>query len=160
MEDFESLIKNVKVKMYKTAMAILKNDDDACDAIQEALISAYQNFKKLREKQYFDTWIIRILMNKCYDIINKNKKVIYLNQKLEIDSNEQYYDVYKEESLLENVLNQIDVDLKTVALLYYYDCFSVKDISHIINIPEGTVKSRLSRAREQIYNILKKEEVT
>ena len=159
MEDFESLIKNVKVKMYKTAMAILKNDDDACDAIQEALTSAYQNFEKLREKQYFDTWIIRILMNKCYDIINKNKKMIYLNQKLEIDSNEHYYDVYKEESLLENVLNQIDVDLKTVALLYYYDSFSVKDISNMINIPEGTVKSRLSRAREQIYNILKKEEV-
>jgi len=159
MESFEDLVKNVKVKMYKTAMAILKNDDDACDAIQEALISAYQNFEKLREKQYFDTWMIRILIHKCYDLIHKNKKVVYLNQKLEIDMNEQYYDSYKSESVLESTLCQIDTDLKTVALLYYYDNFTIKDISNILNIPEGTVKSRLSRTREQLYSILKKEEV-
>ena len=65
-ETFESLIVTVKTKMYKTAISVLKNDEDACDAIQEALLSAYKSFDTLQNKEYFSTWIIRILLNKCY----------------------------------------------------------------------------------------------
>lgn len=52
-ESFERLVNTVKVKLYKTGMAILKNDDDVCDAIQETLLSAYKNFESLREKTIF-----------------------------------------------------------------------------------------------------------
>ena len=52
----------------------------------------------------------------------------------------------------------IDSDLKLVSVLYYYDEYSVKEISELLNIPEGTVKSRLSRARDKMFEILKKEE--
>ena len=55
-------------------------------------------------------------------------------------------------------LNEISQDLKLVTVLYYYDEFSVKEISEMLNIPEGTVKSRLARARDKMYEILKKEE--
>ena len=78
-EVFENLINSQKSKLYKTGMAILKNDDDTCDAIQETLISAYKNFNSLANIEYFGTWITRILINKCYDIIRKNKKVSYMN---------------------------------------------------------------------------------
>ena len=91
-ETFESLLVTVKTKMYKTAMAVLRNDDDACDAIQEALLSAYKSFDKLQNKEYFSTWIIRILLNKCYNIIQKNKKVSYLNEQAMINENDRYYD--------------------------------------------------------------------
>lgn len=157
-ETFESLINSMRVKLYKTAMAILKNDDDACDAIQETLMSAYKNFNSLNNKSYFGTWITRILINKCYDIIKQNKKVSSINQMMEKDENASYYDVYKEESLVENVLSKIDPDLKVVTVLYYYDEFSVNEIAEMLNIPEGTVKSRLSRSRDKLYDILKKEE--
>lgn len=157
-ETFESLIVTVKTKMYKTAISVLKNDEDACDAIQEALLSAYKSFDTLQNKEYFSTWIIRILLNKCYNIIQKNKKVTYLNEQSMINENDRYYDFYSVESNVEKTLNQIDSDLKLVAVLYYYDEFSVKEISELLTIPEGTVKSRLSRAREKIYDILKKEE--
>ena len=157
-EVFETLLATVKVKLYKTGMAILKNDDDTCDAIQETLISAYKNFNTLKEKKYFSTWITRILINKCYDIIKKNKKVSYINEQMEQQGDASYYDIYKEESSLEKVLNLISQDLKLVTVLYYYDEFSIKEISEMINIPEGTVKSRLARAREKLYEILKKEE--
>ena len=157
-EAFERLINTVKVKLYKTGMAILKNDDDVCDAIQETLMSAYKNFGNLKEVQFFDTWITRILINKCYDIIKKNKKVAYLNEKMEVEANESYYDRYKEDSTVERVLSQINPELKLVTVLYYYDEFSVKEISEMLNIPEGTVKSRLARARDKMYEILKMEE--
>ena len=157
-ESFERLVNSVKVKLYKTGMAILKNDDDVCDAIQETLLSAYKNFESLKEKQYFSTWITRILINKCYDIIKKNKKIAYLNEQMEMETNESYYDRYKEDSTVERVLSQINPELKLVTVLYYYDEFSVKEISEMLNIPEGTVKSRLARARDKMYEILKMEE--
>ena len=138
-------------------MSILKNDDDTCDAIQETLVSAYKNLKSLREPQYFSSWIIKILINKSYDIIRKNKKVKYLNEKMQIEE-ETYYDIYSSESELESVLIQLEDNLRLVVVLYYYDDLSVADISKILNIPEGTVKSRLSRARDKIYKIIRKEE--
>lgn len=157
-EAFERLINTVRVKLYKTGMAILKNDDDVCDALQETLISAYKNFGNLRDERYFATWITRILINKCYDMISKNQRTAYLNEKMQVEENAAYYDTYKEDSVVERVLEQIDPDLKVVTVLYYYDELSVNEISQILNIPDGTVKSRLSRARDKMYEILKKEE--
>ena len=157
-EAFERLINTVKVKLYKTGMAILKNDDDVCDAIQETLISAYKNLRALQEEKYFTTWIVRIMINKCYDIIRKNKRSTEINQKAEINDDLTYYDRYSEESGLEKALNQIPPELKLVTVLYYYDELPIKEIAVIVNIPEGTVKSRLLRAREKLYEILKEEE--
>lgn len=154
---FARLIESVKLKIYKTGISILKNDDDACDAIQETLISAYKNIGTLNNPEYFTTWIIRIMVNKCYDIIRKNKKVVYLNEKMQLE-NDAYYQRYCDESELEGILNQIDTDLRIVTVLYYYDDLSVAEIAEILDIPEGTVKSRLSRARDRIFKILKKEE--
>ena len=153
-EAFSRVIQNVKVKLYKTAMAILKNDDDACDAIQETLISVYKNINTLEHLEYFQTWIIRILINKCYDIMKKNQKIININEKIsnEVDS---FYEMYSTESELELILNKIEKDLKMVTVLYYYDELPVKEIAISLNIPEGTVKSRLSRARKSISEIYK-----
>ena len=89
-EAFENLVIPLKNKLYKTGMAILKNDDDTCDAIQETLISAYKSFQNLKNKEYFNTWITRILINKCYDIIRNNKKISYINKEMEVDSNTSY----------------------------------------------------------------------
>ena len=159
-EDKEFFIQKInenRLKMYKTAITILKDEDDANDAIQEALYSAYKNYYSLKEKSYFTTWIIRILINNCYNIINKNKKISYIDDNV-IQNTTDVEDNYAVENSLEWVLEQIDKDLKEIVVLYYYDDFSVADIANVLEIPQGTVKSRLSRAREQIKEIIKKEE--
>lgn len=160
-EAFEQLIKENKLKMYKVAKSILKNEDDICDAIQNALMSAYSNLNKLQNNKYFSTWLIRILINKSYDIINKNQKSCSTTTDIDeynSDENLKSFDSYNSESLIENVLCELEDDLKTITVLYYYNDYSVGDISIILNIPEGTVKSRLSRARKKIYEIIKSEE--
>ena len=160
-EAFEQLIKENKLKMYKVAKSILKNEDDICDAIQNALMSAYSNLNKLQSNKYFSTWLIRILINKSYDIINKNQKSYSTTTDIDeynSDENLKSFDSYNSESLIENVLCELKDDLKTITVLYYYNDYSVGDISIILNIPEGTVKSRLSRARKKIYEIIKSEE--
>ncbi len=160
-EAFEQLIEANKLKMYKVAKSILKNEDDVCDAIQNALMSAYTNLNKLQNNQFFSTWLIRILINKSYDIANKNQR-LYTNvtdiDEYNTNDNLKSYDSYASESLVENVLTKIDDDLKTITVLYYYNDYSVNEIAMILDIPEGTVKSRLSRARSKIYEIIKSEE--
>ena len=160
-EAFEQLIEKNKLKMYKVAKSILRNEDDVCDAIQNALMSTYTNINKLQNNQFFSTWLIRILINKCYDIANKNQR-LYSNvtdiDEYNINDNLRSYDSYDSESLVENVLTKIEDDLKTITVLYYYNDYSVSEISQILDIPEGTVKSRLSRARSKIYEVIKSEE--
>lgn len=157
--DYEALereINKIKYKLYKTGMAILKNDEDVCDALQETLISIYKNIYRLEKNEYFSTWAIRILINKCNDIIRKNKKITNINEKMQIDTIN-YYEIYEKESTLEQVLNEIDENLRLITVLYYYNDLSVSRISETLNIPEGTVKSRLARARMKIYELLKDE---
>ena len=116
---------------------------------------------KLQNNQFFSTWLIRILINKSYDIVNKNQK-LYSNvtdiDEYNTNENLKSFDSYNSESLVENVLTKIDEDLKTITVLYYYNDYSVNEIAMILDIPEGTVKSRLSRARSKIYEIMKSEE--
>ena len=157
--EFTKLIEENKLKFYKTAKVILKNDDDIYDALQEALISMYQNYEQLKDKKYFSTWATRIVINKCYDLLRKNRnKVIPINEKVENDIKIAKYDEYEvDEYGIKEAMKYLNEDLKLITILYYYDDYSIKEISHIINIPEGTVKSRLSKAREILKQKLEKE---
>lgn len=157
---FTMLIEENKVSIYKTALAIMKNEDDACDAMQEALLSIYENLQSLKNNKHFKTWAIRIVINKCYHIINKNK----LNsEKIEkVKSEYALNDCYEdntEKTEMEIALSKLDDDIRLVIVLYYYDGISTKDIAKILDIPKGTVQSRLQRGRDKLYHILETEEV-
>lgn len=160
-QSFTKLIEENKLKFYKTAKIILKNDDDCYDALQEALISIYNNFDQLKNKEFFSTWATRIVINKCYDLLRKNKKNIVSfeeNYESEIQSSEfDNYDI--DLHGIKKAMNNLSENLKLIIILYYYDDYSIKEISNIINIPEGTVKSRLSKAREILKKELMKEEI-
>jgi len=161
-EAFAKLIEEYKLPIYKTAKAILKDEDDVCDAIQDTALSIYKNISNLKNEKYFKTWVIRITINKCYDIIAKRK---LNNEKvLKVQSNISQTNISFDNNVivntdLERTLDLLDEDLKTVTVLYYYNDLSISEISNILNIPKGTVKSRVFRAREKLYEILSKEEV-
>ena len=70
-EIFVNGINENRLSFYKTAKAILKNEEDVEDALQDALEMAYKNIEKLNEERYFKTWMTRIIINKCYDILRK-----------------------------------------------------------------------------------------
>ena len=77
--------------MYKIAAAYLKNDEDVADAIQDTILSCYENLKSLKQNRYFKTWMIRILINKCKDMIQKKKLVTYTDQMPETPFHEEEY---------------------------------------------------------------------
>lgn len=62
--------------MYKVAKAILKNDDDVADAMQETILTCWEKIDSLKKEDYFKTWMIRILINQCNSIYRKRKKLV------------------------------------------------------------------------------------
>lgn len=160
-QNFTNLIEENKLRFYKTAKIILKNDDDIYDALQEALISIYKNYDQLKNIEYFSTWATRIVINKCYDLLRKNRNnVIPIDENLENDIQIAQYDEYEIDKYgIKKAMESLNEDLKLITILYYYDNYSVKEISQIVDIPEGTVKSRLSKAREILKQKLEKEEI-
>lgn len=151
------LIKNNKIKFYKVACSILNNEEDVNDAIQETMISAYNKIDTLKNRKYLETWITRILINKCYDIIDKNKTQERKINKMIEHFDDSYENDIEQKSIVQKAVQSIDEDLRTIVVLYYYNQFSIKDISKIMDIPNGTVKSKLLRARNKLYDILKSE---
>ena len=159
---FAELIEQYKLPIYKTAKSILKDEDDVCDAIQDTALSIYKNIPNLKNEEYFKTWVIRITINKCYDILKKHK----LNNEKMLRAQEDVSELHTNfdnnvilQTDLQTTLELLEENLRTVTVLYYYNDLSISEISDILNIPNGTVKSRVFRAREKLYEILSKEEV-
>ena len=147
---FSTLIKAYEKDLYKVAIAMTKNEEDALDCIQEAILQSYISIKDLRQEEYFKTWLIKILINKCNALLKKNKKIMNLD--MEITEDLKIEESYKLD--LKESINNLDSDLKIIVILYYYEDMSIKDISESLNIPQGTIKSRLSRARKKLKEIL------
>lgn len=158
-EAFNEIIQENSLKFYKTAKAILKNDDDVYDVIQEALISMYNNITTLKNDKYFTTWGVRIVINKCYDFIRKNKREVCIENVEDISTQEKVYDKYNLDPYgLEKVLSYLDEELHLIVVLYYYDELKVKEIAKTLNEPEGTIKFKLSKARNILKEKLRKED--
>ena len=122
--------------MYKVACAYLKNDEDVAD----------ENLKSLKQNKYFKTWMIRILINKCKDILKRKNLVTYTDEMPETPFYEEEY-ASKEWA---QVLEPLDNKYRLVILLYYMEGFNIREISEILDMKESTVKSRLQPGRKQI----------
>lgn len=152
-EMFIELVKENKISLYRLAKSILKVEVDVEDAISETVLKAFKNIKKLKSVESFKPWIMRILVNECYSIINKKSKV-ELEEDMEV-YNLQYEE--QEEKTLIWAVNKLDGEFRTVIILFYYEDMSIRDISGVLNIPEGTIKSRLSRAKGKLKLIIENE---
>lgn len=155
-EAFVSLMEEQKQSMYKVAVGILKNDADAADAMQDTVLSCYENLQSLREPKYFQTWMMRILINHCNRILAERKRVVPIEEFSEGEQKKYFSDT--EESGTENedfleMLGQLEDRYRIVLLLYYAEGFSIKEIGDILEMNENTVKTRLARGR----GIFKKE---
>lgn len=151
-EAFCNLIRINKVAIYRVAKSILNTEEDVEDATSEAIFKAYKNIKFLKNEAFFKTWLIRIVINESNNLYKKRSKEIVVDK--EHFSNIKVNDKYKDLSLY-NAINSLDDDLRTTTILFYFEDMKYKDIAKVLNVKEGTIKSRLSRAKEKLYNMLK-----
>jgi RNA polymerase sigma-70 factor (ECF subfamily) len=152
-ESFIELIQENKISLYRLSKSILKSEADIQDAVSETIVKAYTNIHKLRLIDSFKPWLMKILVNECYSIIKKHKKVELTD---DFTAYEGSYEDNTEDSLMFYV-NQLEDDFKSVIILFYYDDISIKDISKVLDISEGTVKSRLSRAKGKLKAMMEKD---
>ena len=150
-EAFISLIDKHELTMYKTAKAILNNEEDSGDAIQETILSAYKSISNLKNSKYFKTWLTRILINKCNDIVRANKNIVFIDKYTKEEFYEEDIDGRLE---FDECFERLRSDYKLVLSLYYVDGFNTREISELLNENENTIKSRLSRGRKSFENFL------
>lgn len=149
-EAFVYLISAVQQSLFVIARSIVKNDEDCADAMQETIAKAFSNVHTLKKPAYFKTWIIRILINECNRIIKKKKRVYPVPYDMRKSS---YKGNYEQIEMFE-VIDKLDEQLQTIVTLFYLEDLSVKEISKVLEVSEGTVKSRLFRARQQLSELV------
>lgn len=160
-ESFTKLMLLVEKELYHVAKARLKSDDDIYDAIQETAIIAYKNIRKLKENQYFKTWIIRILINETNLIYKRNKKRNLIPFE-EIANAQNINDASIEKSNIKLdfkfISNKLKEEDRIIVILYYMNRFTDKEIGEVLNLKINTVKTKRTRAIQKIKNIIEKGE--
>lgn len=156
-EAFEQLISSVRQKLYRTAYAYVRNEQDALDIYQETIYIAYISIQKLKKPESFSSWITKILVFKSIDFIRKDSR------HFTTDNEEIFADLIVPENVdfithsldLSEAFKYLNPTVKTIILLRYYHDLSIKEIATIMKYPEGTVKSHLNRAKKELRPILK-----
>lgn len=156
---FKELIHIIQPEMYKIAKIKLKKEEYIYDAIQETIILIFKHLKKLKHKELFRTWAMRILINECNKLYKKNEKEMrkFTTYNSEHDIQCECFEDIESEINMNKLLEYLNDYEKIVIELYYKDSYTTKEISDILNEPEGTIKSRLHRAKEKIKKNIKED---
>lgn len=141
---FAELMQLYMKDLYRVALAILMNDEDAADAIQDTILVCWEKLNTLRQEQYFKSWMTRVLINKCYDIRSKALRMVDLESYEEPSAEDEYNLEYKE------ALSLLDEKYRCVMTLFYSEGYHIDEISAILEISASAVKTRLRRGREKL----------
>ncbi|MDP3387663.1 MAG: sigma-70 family RNA polymerase sigma factor [Eubacteriales bacterium] len=172
VDAFEELISDNTRFVYNIALKMLKNKEDAEDISQEALIKVYKNIDSFNMASSFKTWMYRIVVNTCLDHMRKNKVTVLSIDKpiitehnefqVEIEdksfSPEELFEKKENQKLIIHALNQLDDSFKAAIILRDINDFSYEEIADILTCNLGTVKSRISRGRQKLREIIEKDE--
>lgn len=150
---FTEQVLEAEPTLYRVAKTILRQDSVCEDAVQEAILKAYEKRETLREEHYFKTWLVRILINECYKYTRRLRPQV---------SYEEYFAETAEEhsdySALYAAIQDLPPRIRLVIVLYYTEGYTVEEIRQILKIPGGTVKSRLSKGRKLLKEALQEQE--
>jgi len=144
--------------VYNIALNFCKNPEDASDITQEIFLKIFRNIDKMDEKFNFTSWVLRVSKNHCIDHWRKNRKnynIIEFSEKTfgGDDTPEKNFVKENDIIILRRMLMQLKPDAKLLIILRDIRGHSYKEISEIMNIPEGTVKSGINRARLKLAEI-------
>ncbi|MBR0491219.1 MAG: RNA polymerase sigma factor [Clostridia bacterium] len=155
MRHLLGLFLSIQKDLYCIAKMKINNENDIEDIIQETMLSAYTNLKKLKNNSFFKTWIIRILINKCNQFYKKkNLKSLDDKQEINIISTKEI-DLSTIE--FENFISFLTEEERTILTLYYSLSYTTKEIAQILKKREGTICSKISRAKTKIKEKYKGE---
>lgn len=151
-EQFDQQIIALRSMLYYVSYGLLTNAMDQDDAVQEAIHKALVKRTSLRDDKSFKSWLTKILINECYNILRRRSREVPTEEippQAPPDAHPELFEA----------LTALDVKLRLPILLHHYEGYTTKEIASILRVPEGTVKGRLVRAREQLGKLLNEREV-
>lgn len=147
-QEFTARVLAMEGRLYRISRGLLAEEQDRLDAAQEAVIRAWQNLSRLRHEEFFETWLTRILINECRNIQRSRSRV------LPLDAAPEQAAPADADGELRRAVAALNVQLRLPVLLKYMEGYKTREIARILEIPEGTVKSRLRRARAELKRTL------
>lgn len=150
---FEEKVNALRGTLYRVSCAYLSADADRADAVQEALLKAWQGKSRLKHEEYFETWLVRILIRECVNIGRDKKRVVPME---ELPEKAETSDACESIDLREAILRLAEPQ-RVPIVLFYMEGYDVERIAKTLRLPRGTVLSRLSRAREAMKKTLRRD---
>lgn len=150
--EFADRVHAMQERLYRMAYGQLRDEHDRKDAVQEAILKAWKSRDRLRDGAYFETWLIRILINECHNIQRAGRRVVpveTLPERPYIEEQMEGGDAELREAVL-----ALPEKLRLPVMLHYIEGYTTEEAAVILRVPVGTVRSRLKRAREQLKEAL------
>ena len=164
MKEFEKLVEQYTPFVMSVCLSFMKHREDAEDACQEVFLKIWKTKSGFLDRSKYTTWLYSIARNTCLDILKKNSRHEHDEIPETLPDNGTSPEsrlVEKEfEEAVYSALEELDTDMKTILLLREKAGLSYTDIASLLAISEGTVKSRISRAREKLMKILREKNIT
>ena len=147
---FAQEVREVTDTAFAVSYLILGNSTDCEDAVGQAVLQAYESRGKLRKRESFRAWFIKILRNEAYGILRRQRRVQPVDELPEQSAPQEDTD---ERLDLQSAMMELEADQRT-ALLLQQEGYSMEEIAQTLDAPVGTVKSRIYRAKSTLRTIL------
>ncbi|WP_439956890.1 RNA polymerase sigma factor [Leptospira ryugenii] len=163
---YMTLVSPFRERLFRKAVSMVKDADDAEDIVQDALISGYRSIQNFRAEAGVYTWLYRIVVNKSKDLLSKKKRgrekpMDDTGDNQFVDEREGYekkLELSEESAYLMEKIAQLEDSYKQVLELRYFENLSYNEIAEIMECNVGTVKSRLFKAKEFLKHLILKDE--
>lgn len=153
-QTFSEGVRRMERRLYRVAMSYTGNVPDAADAVQEALLRAWRRRDTLRDERYFETWLMRVLINESKTLLRKRRRMLPMAQPPEPGAAEPP----GADAALHEALFSLPPQYRLPLTLTCLEGYTMREAARMLGVPEGTVKARVHRARQQLKELLGEEE--
>ena len=163
LDAFSALTSRMTTRLYAVASLILRDQDRAADAVQDALLSAWQEIRALRDPDRFEPWLHRLLVRKCYRAARRNRArlVVEIDVSAAGEVGAHLPDTQlavAQRDQLDRGFARLSTEHRTVLVLVHYLGLSLNETAELVGVPLGTIQSRLNRARRTMRAALEADE--
>ncbi len=161
---FEQLAAPLERQVYFTCLHMMGNPQDAEDCAQEALLKAFRKLDSFRGDAQFSTWLYTLAARTCLDALRKRREAFSLDALAEdgFEIPDEQAEIFlrleekERKAALRQAISQLPADFRAAVVLVDLQGLPYREAARALDIPEGTLKSRVSRARSTLYKILLK----
>jgi RNA polymerase sigma-70 factor (ECF subfamily) len=156
---YAALVLGVGDHMFRVAKLILRDADQAEDAVQDALVRAWHELPRLRDPERFDAWVRRLVVNACYDAARRQRRRVEISIFPDIEAPDRTSELVARDTL-DRAFRRLAVDQRAVLVLHHYLGLTSEEVAEAAGIPVGTAKSRIHYATRAMRAALEADDRT